>query len=87
VGVTFVYSPDGVPVGLCRAEKLYYVTTAGGPVSDDSFGYGYVRALAEGFYGIPETRLVKAEGLDVIGADVEAILRRAEREIDALFAD
>jgi FMN-dependent NADH-azoreductase len=84
LGVTFTYSPEGVPVGLCRAKKLWYVTTAGGPVFDDSFGYGYVRALARGFYGIAETQLIKAEGLDILGADVEAILRRAEREIDAL---
>lgn len=84
LGVTFTYSPEGVPVGLCRAKKLWYVTTAGGPVISDEFGYGYVRALARGFYGIAETQLIKAEGLDILGADVEAILRRAELEIDAL---
>ena len=86
LGVTFAYTPEGVPLGLCAAEKLFYVTTAGGPILDDSFGYGYVRALARGFYGIPETYLIKAEGLDILGADVEAILSRAERDIDALFA-
>ena len=26
----FRYGDDGVPVGLCRADRLYYVTTAGG---------------------------------------------------------
>lgn len=82
VGVTFSYSPEGVPVGLCRAKRLYYVTTAGGPILSAEYGYGYVRALATGFYGIPETMLVKAEGLDIVGADVEAILRQTEREID-----
>lgn len=86
LGVTFVYSPEGVPIGLCRAKKLWYVTTAGGPIVSEEFGYGYVRALAQGFYGVPETELVKAEGLDIIGADVEAILRRAEQETDALCA-
>ncbi len=30
--------------------------------------------------------MIRAEGLDILGADVEGILRRAEEEIDALFA-
>lgn len=85
-GVTFSYSPEGIPVSLCRAGTLYYVTTAGGPICSDSFGYGYIRALAEGFYQIPEVHLIKAEGLDIVGADVEALLRSAEAEIDRLPA-
>ena len=84
-GVTFSYSSEGIPVGLCRARKLCYVTTAGGPILSDEYGYGYVKALAEGFYGIPETHLIKAEGLDIQGADVEAIMREAEREIDRML--
>ena len=75
IGVTFRYTESGEPRGLCKAKKLYYVTTAGGPIYSDAFGYGYVKALAETFYGIPETEMISAENLDVIGADVEAILR------------
>ncbi len=85
-GVTFSYSPEGIPQGLCRARELYYVTTAGGPLPAQDHGYGYVKALAEGFYQIPKTKLIKAEGLDIVGADVEAILRQAEAEIDRAFA-
>ena len=84
-GVTFSYSPEGIPIGHCRAKKLYYVTTAGGPILSPEFGYGYVEGLARGFYQIPEVRMIRAEGLDILGADVEGILRRAEEEIDALF--
>ena len=80
VGVTFRYTADGIPQGLCRAAKLFYVTTAGG-----AFGWGYVEALAKGFYQIPSVRCVKAEGLDIVGADVEGILGQAEAEIDRLF--
>lgn len=87
VGITFTYSPEGVPVSLCRAEKLYYVTTAGGPILSDAFGYGYVKSLSECFYQIPDIHLIKAEGLDILGADVEALLCRAEAEIDQLFPD
>ena len=87
VGVTFAYGPDGRPFGLCRARTLVYVATAGGPILSDAFGYGYVRELCRTFYGIPDTRCVRAEGLDVAGADVPAILAAAEREIDALAAE
>lgn len=82
IGITFRYTETGDPQGLCRAEKLYYVMTAGGPVYSDAYGYGYVKALAQTFYGIPETELISAEGLDLIGADAEAILRETIRKID-----
>ncbi|MCR4686225.1 MAG: NAD(P)H-dependent oxidoreductase [Lachnospiraceae bacterium] len=77
LGLTFTYSDAGIPQGLCKAKKLYYVTTAGGPVISDEYGFGYVKALANNFYGIDEVHQIKAEGLDVIGADVEAILNAA----------
>ena len=82
--ITFFYTETGIPQGLCKAKKLYYVTTAGGPVFSDEYGYGYVKALADGYYGIPETKLIKAEGLDIDGADVEEILRQKEEEIDRM---
>ncbi len=79
VGVSFTYSPEGIPVGLCRAKTLYYVTTAGGVnYIPEEFGFGYVKALAQNYYGIRDVRLIKAEGLDIIGADPEAILKAAQ---------
>ncbi|MBQ9010074.1 MAG: NAD(P)H-dependent oxidoreductase [Clostridia bacterium] len=77
LGVTFEYTEDGNPRGLCRAKKLIYVTTAGGPIISDAYGYGYVKALAQYFYGISDVCQFKAEGLDVIGADVQKILDEA----------
>ena len=47
VGVTFRYTQKGVPETLCRARRLTYVTTVGGPFFPEEFGFGYVRALAE----------------------------------------
>lgn len=76
-GTTFRYSPEGIPEGLCRAQALYYVTTAGGPVGDANFGYRYVERLARTFYGIPRTRCLLAEGLDIAGNDPESILQQA----------
>ena len=77
IGVTFRYTPQGVPEGLCRAERLTYVTTAGGEFVPEDYGFGYVKALAQTFYGIPDVRLIKAVGLDLVGADPEAILNAA----------
>lgn len=75
-GITSKYAPDGTPVGLCRAGKLRYVTTAGGPFVPD-FGYGYLSALAKTAFGIPETELYYAENLDLTGSDPERILSEA----------
>ena len=82
LGVVFRYSDVGRPVGLCRARRLFYVSTSGGPAETDPFGFGYVEALAKNYWGIPEVRRIAATGLDIVGADVEAILRSAEAEID-----
>ena len=77
VGITFKYSAEGIPVGLCKADKLFYVSTAGGPYVPDTYGFGYVKALAENYYGIQEVRKIEAVGLDIDGADVNAIMTDA----------
>lgn len=82
-GITFSYSEKG-PVSLCKAKKLVYITTAGGPIISHDFGYGYVKSLAENFYGINDINYIKAEGLDIIGANIEGILEEAKREIDKI---
>lgn len=82
VGLTFRYREDGTPEGLCRAKHLTYITTAGGFIGENDFGYTYVRALA-GLFGIPEIKQIRAEGLDIVGNDVEDILRKVEDKIRA----
>ena len=78
-GITFCYE-NNAPVGLCRANRLFYITTAGGPIISD-FGFSYVKELAETFYGIKQTKCFRAEGLDIIGADVDGIMTKAKSEI------
>ena len=51
------------------------------------FGFEYVKALAHTFYGIAEVYLVKAEGLDIWGADPIRILEQAKCEIPAILAN
>ena len=84
LGLTFRYGADGVPQGLCRADRLYYVTTAGGSFVPEEYGFGYVQALAQGFYGIRDVRLIRACGLDLDGADPERILADAIRDLGSL---
>ena len=83
VGLTFRYENDA-PVSMCRAKRLYYVTTAGAYIASAEFGFGYIQALAQTFFGISECEMIKAEGLDISGADVEAILKNAEDHIRSL---
>jgi len=85
-GVTFRYNEHGIPVSLCRAKRLIYVTTAGGPIGDYDFGFQYINATARGFFGIQDVHCIQAEGLDIIGADVDAILDRAKSEASALLS-
>ena len=80
LGITFFYEDD-MPRSLCRAQSLYYVTTAGGPIISDEPGFGYVRALAQTFFGIPKIKQIKAEGLDLAGADTEGIMQEALQRI------
>ena len=76
VGIVSHYSADGKPIGMCSADELVYVTTAGGKYIPD-FSYEYVKALAQDCFGIKNTRLVMAEMLDIDGMDAEKILREA----------
>ena len=77
-GLTFAYSEKGIPYGLCKAKKLIYVTTAGGPIVYN-FGFDYVNALSKCFYGINEVKCVTAQGLDIYGANVNKIIEEAKR--------
>ena len=77
-GLTFRYSDKGVSVGLCKAKKLYYVTTSGGFIAENNLGFDYVKALATTLFGIKDIKFFSAEGLDIYGADVEAIMRNAK---------
>ena len=63
-------------------KKIIYITTAGGPIISDDFGFGYIKSLAENFYGINDTVYIKAEGLDIFGANIQEILEKAKKDID-----
>ena len=76
-GVTFDMSPEGEYFSLCRANRLTYITTAGGYIPENDHAFGYIRDLCESFWGIKDIRYIKAEGLDIYGADIERLLDEA----------
>lgn len=80
-GVTFKYSEEGRPIGLCKADNMYFISTAGGKFLPN-FGYDYIKVLCKELYGIKNTELVYAEGLDIVGNDVQEIMKNAKRKID-----
>ena len=84
-GLTFFYNKKGSPEGLCKANRLIYVTTAGGYIPEDNYGYNYVKQLFTGLFGINNTVYLKAEGLDIYGADVDGIMKSAMCEAESLL--
>lgn len=80
-GVTFTYSPEGIPTGLVDVKKAYYVTTVGGYAGEWDYGWGQVRALCQLYFGIPDVRCFRAEGLDIVTNDAAQIMRDAISEL------
>lgn len=81
--VTFRYTEEGRCEGMCRAIRLTYITTCGGFVDGANYGYEYVCGLAK-MFGIPEVRFVAAEGLDVVGINVDEQMGKAREQMAKL---
>ena len=84
LGLTFTYNEEDRPVSLCRAKKLYYVTTAGGVIGEHNFGYDYVRSVMREFFGIRDCEIIMADRLDLVGEDPKELLDKALSRIDTL---
>lgn len=87
-GITFGYDDRGAMKGLCRAEKLLFVTTRGGyysagPAAWMEMGARHMEALCA-MYGIPAFSCLCAEGLDDVRNDKEALMAEAEARARAL---
>nr|WP_297178389.1 NAD(P)H-dependent oxidoreductase [uncultured Agathobaculum sp.] len=89
-GLTFHYNDKGYPVGDCDPQRFVYVTTRGGIVDNSDpvladHGSAYLRSICKLLSGARFDTLA-AEGLDIAGSDVEALLRAAEAQADELAA-
>ncbi|MCL1901512.1 MAG: NAD(P)H-dependent oxidoreductase [Endomicrobia bacterium] len=79
-GITFKYTEKGA-VGLLSGKKAAFITTRGGfysepPMSEFENGSRYLKTIL-GFLGISDYTLINADGLDVIGQNVEKIIAEA----------
>lgn len=80
-GVTFYYTQEGIPMGMGKAQRLLYVTTAGGAIENRNCGFDYIKTLCGDMLGIPDMDWAAAEELDVWGVDVEGKLIEAEQQL------
>ena len=85
-GITFGCNASGC-FGICRAERMLFLTTRGGSYdgAPDEMGARYLEALC-GFFGIPRFDCVAADGLDLGLRPVEEILAEAKAKAAALAA-
>ena len=79
-GITFKYTAEG-PVGLCTGKRAINIATRGGlysegPGTDYEMGDRYLRTIMA-FLGITDYETIFADGLDIIGNDVDAIMNAA----------
>lgn len=86
VGLTFYYDEEENPQTLCRARRMIYVSTSGGPFLPD-YGFEYVKTLFETFYHIPESVCFYAENLDLMNSDPDAIMEAAKQRISTAMMD
>ena len=75
--LTFCYNEKGMPCGLTNIKKVVYVTTSGGFIGNNNFGFEYIKALFTALFGVREITFFSAEGLDICGSDPEKILSEA----------
>ena len=80
--LTFKYENDGNITSLIKCKKLYYITTAGGNIINDSYGYGYIKEVFSMFYGVKDIEYIKAEGLDIYGNNPDEIMKIIKNKID-----
>ncbi len=79
-GITFRYTATG-PVGLCTGKKAVNIVGRGGdystePAASFEMGDRYLKTIF-GFLGITDYITIAAEGLDVLGNDIDSIVGQA----------
>lgn len=75
-GVSFTYVETGSK-GLCRADRMMYISTAGGFIPEIHAGELYMKQICD-FYGITDFRTFCLEGIDIEGTDVAQKMREAD---------
>lgn len=88
IGVAYDFLPDGTTETHCRASELYYVTTAGGPLSEGALNLGFksIEAFAGFECRIPELHCICVENMDTVPEDAPRLVEEAIADLDKLFA-
>ena len=81
--LTYIFQGDHAEANT-KAERAVYITTAGGYTIGKNYGFEYAQGLFSFLFGINRMDLVKAEGLDIEGADIEGILAQAMKEAEEI---
>lgn len=83
--ITFGYDAQGAMMGLCKADRLLYITTRGGYYAGTplDIATAHIKGLGV-MYGIGDVRFLDAEGLDDVRNDKQALLAAAMERADAL---
>lgn len=84
-GLTFSFK-DGWFDGLCKADKLIYISTSGWNVQGFDLGSDYIKAVGENL-GIKEFDKILVEGFDIDGMDEGELLSKGKKEIDKKVID
>lgn len=80
--LTFCYNEKGIPCGLTNVKKAVYITTSGGYIGNNNFGFDYIKGVFSSLFGIADISFFSAEGLDIFGSDPERILDAAIEKIN-----
>ena len=75
--LTFCYNEKGMPCGLTNVKKAVYLTTAGGYIGNNNFGFDYIKGVFSTLFGVEDISFFSAEGLDIYGSDPEKIVSDA----------
>jgi len=77
-GITFDCNETNGCFGVCKAEKMLFLTTRGGALEGSAMDNGtkYLGDMAK-FFGIPSFEVIAADALDMGLEPVETILNRA----------
>ena len=65
---------------LCQAKKLVLIMTAGGYVPENDCAISYIRTLCKEFWKINDVRYYYADGIDLVGTDMNAKLEAVVKQ-------
>lgn len=83
-GLTFDLNKAGEYYSLCQAKKLSLILTAGGNVPENDCAISFIRTLCKEFWKIEDVQYYYADGIDLIGADVNAKLEAVMKQYENL---